>query len=148
MRRSTGVRFPAASWLLLVVGCLLVGCSDAPTAALSGGGAAGLDYPELYRSDGLPEYPGATLVDVGRQTTSRTDGLKLSLTTADDPATVLAFFTEQLTADGWQMPTSRLPEGMVPPLAVFTKGKLRFQMTFVPGTGSRPTRVTISYVEL
>lgn len=104
-------------------------------------------YPELYRSLGLPELPGARIVSTGRQTTSLRDGLALRLTTSMPVAKARDFYREALTAAGWvETPSRGAPPGIPLARLRFTRDTLTYIATIASIADG--TQVTINVVEL
>lgn len=140
--------------LLILLSVLVSGCSgdsqDRGSAAAKGGSAAGKGgsaaYPALYTSAKLPQYPGAKLVDTGRQTTSIRDGLRLTLETSDEVKKVAAFFESEMTKLGWTFPEKRVrPENL--DLTKYTKDDLYFQITILRSPDAQLTKITIIYAQ-
>jgi len=65
-----------------------------------------LDYPPLYRELGLPEYPTATVTNLGRANDSLADGLSITLETAASHSELRAFYESRLEALGWTLQES------------------------------------------
>jgi len=65
-----------------------------------------LDYPPLYRELGLPEYPTATVTNLGRANESLADGLSITLETAASHSELRAFYESRLEALGWTLQES------------------------------------------
>lgn len=65
-----------------------------------------LDYPPLYRELGLPEYPGATVSNLGRSNDSLADGLSITLETTASHSELRAFYESRLEASGWTLQES------------------------------------------
>lgn len=65
-----------------------------------------LDYPPLYRELGLPEYPTATVTNLGRANGSLADGLSITLETAASHSELRAFYESRLEALGWTLQES------------------------------------------
>lgn len=65
-----------------------------------------LDYPPLYRELGLPEYPAATVSNLGRANDSLADGLSITLETTASHSELRAFYESRLEALGWALQES------------------------------------------
>lgn len=65
-----------------------------------------LDYPPLYRELGLPEYPTATVSNLGRSNDSLVDGLSITLETTASHSELRAFYESRLEALGWTLQES------------------------------------------
>lgn len=105
--------------------------------------ATDLTYPPLYRSHSLPEHPDATLVSIGRQTTSLDDGLRLELTTKARVREAAKFYEEKMKALGWKVPPQRFPNDRVY-LCEFTRDDLLYQLT-ITATPSQGSRIRILF---
>src|SRR4051812_27555482 len=84
--------------LLLICALVLTACSDP-------GPAASCDHNLPERGWRPPPYPGAQPDQTDGGALEGTRGFK----TADPPATVLAFYAEALTKQGWQIDQTRTP---------------------------------------
>ena len=62
-----------------------------------------LDYPPLYKELGLPEYPAATVAQLGRVNDSLADGLSITLETTASHSELRDFYESQLAALGWAL---------------------------------------------
>lgn len=62
-----------------------------------------LDYPPLYKELGLPEYPAATVAQLGRVNDSLADGLSITLETTASYGELRNFYESQLAALGWAL---------------------------------------------
>jgi len=115
--------------------------------------ADGLDYPERYRELQLPEYSNATLTDVGRNSSSLSDGISITLSTVDNTKLLRKYYETEMSNRGWQLQETvatakrraaglldRLPFG-----AVFTKQGMRYQI--VTHTLEDGTSIHISVVD-
>ena len=88
-------------------------------------------YPDAYRQLELPEYPDATLIDTGRQTTSLTDGLRLTLRSAHSVTEAAAYYETQLTEAGWSSAPVRVQIDQFV-LREFMKDDLAYRFTIRP----------------
>ena len=104
------------------------------------------DYPEAYLKCGLPEYPGAKLIDTGRQTRSLRDGIRVQIETRDNTTRVARYFEKELKAAGWKLNPRKRSSGTACLLAA---SKERLQVTVLGlRHPQRPkTRVTINLIE-
>lgn len=71
---------------------------------LSGCGKSGVNYPELYTSEGLPQYENAKVTQLIKDGPTLKDGNLFILESSDDVKTVAAYYDEKLTGLGWTMP--------------------------------------------
>ncbi len=71
---------------------------------LSGCGKSSASYPELYVSEGLPQYEGAKVTQVIKDGPTLKDGNLFILESSDDVKTIAAYYDEKLTGLGWIMP--------------------------------------------
>jgi hypothetical protein len=98
--------------------------------------AHGLDYPERYKELQLPEYPNATLTDVGRNSSSLSDGISITLFTTDNSTALREYYEAEMNTRDWLLQetvatTKMRAAGMLDKLpfgAVFTKGGMRYQI--------------------
>jgi hypothetical protein len=112
-----------------------------------------LDYPELYRSLGLPQYNNAIITELGRQNISLKDGLKIYLESPDNYATLRAYYEGELASTGWDLietiASKKMREmGMLDQMpfgGVFKKENMTFQI--FSNRVSEVTKITISVVE-
>ena len=146
--------------LLCALLALSVGCGkdgpfatiDSPTPAVSDNpNIQPLAYPQLYVDQDLPQYPGAILTDLGRQTTSIRDGLKLVAVSNDSIDLIIQFFVLEMEKRGWsydKVKRERLELLQDPPagLIQFTKGKLRFTVQALKIEGDQ-TEIKINFLE-
>jgi hypothetical protein len=125
---------------LLAVPCIGLICAAPATLPAQTG-----DYPALYRSLGLPELPGATIVSTGRQTTSLRDGLAILLRTSSPPHMFRTFFVEHLEQAGWAIAPSRAPAATMNMMAGLEarKGAITFSMTALASSGTTDVRLNI-----
>lgn len=72
--------------------------------ALSGCGKSGMNYPELYTSEGLPQYEGATVTQVIKDGPTLKDGNLFILESSDDVKKIAAYYDKELTGLGWTIP--------------------------------------------
>ena len=63
----------------------------------------GLDYPEVYRDLGLPEFQPATVVQLGRVNDSLEDGLSVWLETPATHGELRGFYEAHFDALGWAL---------------------------------------------
>lgn len=99
--------------------------------------AADLDYPDVYRALGLPEYENATITELGRDSSSLRDGIKITLFTKVDKATLRKYYEDSMQALEWELqePVSNAKmraAGMLDQLPFatsFNKNDMRYQIT-------------------
>ena len=92
--------------LLMLLTLTSRACCLASLLALSsiqGWAQSSLDYPSLYRELGLPEYPAATVAQLGRVNDSLADGLSITLETTASHSELRDFYESQLAALGWAL---------------------------------------------
>lgn len=77
----------------LALGVLL--CAAGPA------GSSDLDYPQLYRDLGLPEYADATITGLGRTNTSLADGISIKLQSNGSYGTLRTYYENALADLGW-----------------------------------------------
>jgi hypothetical protein len=146
--------------LLIALLALCVGCGkdgafetiDTPTPAVSDiPDANPLAYPKLYVDEDLPQYPAAILTDLGRQTTSLRDGIKLQAVSNDGLALIIQYFIPEMEKRGWTY--DKVTRGRVEQLQdmpmdmiVFVKGKLHFSVT-ASKIEDEQTKIMINFSE-
>ncbi|MFT5484445.1 MAG: hypothetical protein ACI9GW_003110 [Halieaceae bacterium] len=97
---------------------------------------ASLAYPDLYVEMGLPQLPGAEVIDVGRDNSTLENGMTVKLRSNFDSASLRSFFESTLTDESWvrneTIATSKMRElgvlDQLPFAAVFKKGELTYQV--------------------
>lgn len=101
-----------------------------------------LDYPDLYRDYDLPEYSDGDLTDIGRQQTSLTDGLKITLESDQDALTIGSYYETEMTALGYSFTPPPHPTAQLWG-ATFAKDDLTYQViaTVLPDA----TQIVISF---
>ena len=95
-----------------------------------------LYYPSAYTSLNLPEYPNATITELGRTSESLKDGVKIFLESSDDYITLRSYYESEMAALGWTLQESiavkKMREmgklDMIPFAGVFEKDDLVFQI--------------------
>jgi hypothetical protein len=95
-----------------------------------------LYYPSAYTSLNLPEYPNATITELGRTSESLKDGVKIFLESSDDYITLRSYYESEMAALGWTLQESiavkKMREmgklDMIPFAGVFKKDDLVFQI--------------------
>ena len=100
--------------------------------------------PSLYVNANLPQYPGAVVVDPGREVSSLRDGVRIGLESSDAVEAIVGFYEEAFQAQGWSVPEQRFPVANLY-LSTYSKGDLRFQLTIAHPVQDEPTSITISY---
>ncbi|MCI5073811.1 hypothetical protein [Oricola sp.] len=61
------------------------------------------DYPPLYLEMALPEYPGATVTEIGRSNDTLEDGISVTLETGASYGELRAFYEQALQDAGWAL---------------------------------------------
>ena len=142
--------------LLFALLAVCIGCGkdgafetiDTPTPAVSDVPDANpLAYPKQYVDENLPQYPGAILTDVGRQTTSIRGGLELVAVSNDGLALIIQYFIPEMEKRGWtydKVGRDRIEQlqNMPVDLIVFTKEKMQFYVQAVK-IEDQQTKITI-----
>ena len=106
----------------------------------------GADYPEAYLKSGLPEYPGAKLIDAGRQNRSLRRGIRVQLETRDNTTRVARYFEKELKAAGWKL-NPRKPRSATACLLAASKDRLQITVLGLRHPQLPKTRVTIKLIE-
>jgi hypothetical protein len=104
------------------------------------------DYPAVYLEAGLPTYPDAKVIDVGRQTRSLRDGIRLQLETKDNPKQVAEYFERTLKASGWKIP-KRPVKTMQLALLGATKGKMYLTVQAMKVPSQNKTRIMVNVIQ-
>ena len=89
--------YPIPSWWNYCLAALLV------LSWVKASAEPPLDYPPLYKELGLPEYPAATVAQLGRVNDSLADGLSITLETTASYGELRNFYESQLAALGWAL---------------------------------------------
>ena len=104
------------------------------------------DYPESYVKSGLPEYPGAKVIDTGRQIRSLRQGIRVQIETRDNTTRVARYFEQELKAAGWKMNPRKRRTGTACLLAA-SKERLQVTVLGLRHPHRPKTRVTIDLIE-
>ena len=130
-----------AMLLLLPVVFLTAGCGSGTGAGI--GGSA--DYPELYVSEGLPQYKDADLAQIITNGPTLKEGVLLRLESAKDVKTIAAYYDAEFTKLGWTMPAVNTPTE-TSYATQYEKGNKYVQMTVSNITGKSQT-ITLSLMQ-
>ena len=103
-------------------------------------------YPDLWAQANLPEYPNATIIDK-RQGTGLSDGVQVTFNTSASPADVEAYFDSEMSARGFDTPTSPGATELVY-FGIYKKANTQLSVTATVNQDSGATKVHASYVEL
>ena len=108
-------------------------------------------YPKLYVDNGLPEYPGAILTDLGTQTTSLQDGLRVTAVSNDSMGLVMPFYIEAMeklgyTYDKAEYERSKLVADAPMTVLGFQKEKLGFTV-MLSKLEEQQTQIKTSFTE-
>lgn len=104
------------------------------------------DYPSVYLQTGLPMYPDAKIIDVGRQTRSLRDGIRVQIETRDNTTRVARYFEKELKAAGWKLNPRKRSSGTACLLGA-SKERLRVTVLGLRHPQRPKTRVTINLIE-
>ena len=115
--------------------------------------ADGPDYPVIYRDLGLPQYQNADVTSVGRDNTSLRDGIRVTLLTQDDDATIRAYYEAEMQDRGWVLEETIASKNMraaglldkMPFTATFNKDDMRYRAS--SNRGEHGTVIQINLLE-
>ncbi|HRY82693.1 MAG TPA: hypothetical protein P5232_03260 [Candidatus Moranbacteria bacterium] len=119
---------------------LLAGCGEK-----TGTKIGGVDYPELYKSENLPQYKDASLAQIINNGPTLKEGVLLRLESAKDVKTIATYYDEQMKALGWTMPAVNTPTE-TSYATQYNKGDKYVQMTVSNITGKSQT-ITLSLMQ-
>jgi len=108
-------------------------------------------YPQLYLDNNLPEYTGAILTSVGRQTASLKDGLAITAVSNDSMQLIMPFYIEAMEKLGYTYDKSKYEKTNLleePPMmtVVFQKEKLKFSVVLMK-MQEQQTQIKINFIE-
>ncbi|GAA0783830.1 hypothetical protein E1180_09720 [Roseibium denhamense] len=81
----------------LALGLGMIFWSSGPAAS------SDLSYPQVYRDLGLPELPGAKATGTGRNNSSLTDGISITLQSEASNGALRSYYEAALAERGWTL---------------------------------------------
>ena len=134
--------------LAATIGCVQVTSNPSSSNKSTSNNNAGKpNYEKYWSGAGLPEIPGGEITDYGKAVRNLNDGIRFKLTVKKTIPEVAKFYTEKLSALGWEYKEPPIPWTKMF-LCEFKKGAKRISINANPNL-DEPTEsnVTIAYSE-
>ncbi len=114
--------------------------------AFTGCGGSSMSYPELYTTEGLPQYENAKVTQVIKDGPTLKDGNLFILTSSDDVKTIAKFYDDQMKALGWTMPA--VNEATATSYATqYNKGDGKYVQLTVTQLADEEQTISINFME-